>query len=73
MDSNDQKHPHIAPFIRELYPDASQQELEEAHFNLTEYLKVVIALFEELGTSNGGDSAKSEPHSRFKSTNANDV
>lgn len=48
MNSDDRKQLHIAPFIRELYPDAPQEQLEEAQRNLAAYLAVALRIQERV-------------------------
>jgi hypothetical protein len=73
MASEDKEQSHIAPFIRDLYPDAAQELLGEAQFNLVEYLKALLALGEALDANDDADSPESEAHSRFRDVNASDV
>jgi hypothetical protein len=46
----------VAPLIRSLYPNASDQELEEAQQGLTEYVATVLRIFDRIERERQDDS-----------------
>jgi hypothetical protein len=55
----------IVPFIRSLYPKASDQELEEAQQVLTDYVAAVVRIFDRIDREREPDSLAHADHSRI--------
>ena len=51
------------PTIRDLYPDYTEEQLQEAENNIERYLELVLRIYErrELKNSKGGDFESSTP------------
>lgn len=59
--------PYVAPFIRRLMPDASEEEILEASENLRGYLKILYGLFlEQEAKRRNADSPREAAHDRFQ-------
>jgi hypothetical protein len=63
--TSERKTAEIAPLIRSLYPNGSDQELREAQQGLIEYVAVVLRIFDRLERERQGDSRDDTDRSRI--------
>jgi len=63
--TNGKKEPAIVPFIRALYPDASEEELRQAQRAMMDYLAAVLRIFDRIERERSGDSLDEENRSRI--------
>jgi hypothetical protein len=55
----------IIPLVRKLYPNGTESELREAQQAFSDYVAVVLRIFDRLEREKQqGDSSKSEEHDR---------
>jgi hypothetical protein len=54
----------IVPLIRSLYPNSTEEELRDAQQALSEYVAVVLRIFDRLEAEKQSDSSKSDTHVR---------
>ena len=63
--TNGKQEPAIVPFIRALYPKASEEELRQAQRAMMDYLAAVLRIFDRVERERSGDSPEDRNRSRI--------
>jgi hypothetical protein len=71
--ASEQTNSDIVELISTLYPDAPNDELNEAQQSLTEYVAAVLRIFDRIGRERGDDSHEEADRSRIRVAKSNDV